>query len=471
MGDLMTDLTNSRFTRRGLLRRALGCGTAGLLGFAGAGSLSRLALAAEAPATLKDRYFVFAYFNGGWDILLGLDPRDPIAFSAGNSPLTKIHAAYELLDDDANDGTPVVSNAGVTFGPYIGDLANHGDKLAVVRGMSMDTLTHEVGRRRFITGKPPSGLQARGSSAATWFASMLGEVESIPNLSVRVESYNIDQPNFATGLKVASVPDLIRALKPQTPGLDPKLDMLVDQMLAHQASCTSAERSRTWQKAEESRGKARQMVGSGFHSLFDFQSQSPMMAELRDHYGIAATGSAALQSAEAQAATAATALKSGISRVVSFTAAVGLDTHYDEWATDQGPTQQRGFNSVARLVEDLENSEYKNSGSSWLDHTTIVGFSEFSRTALLNARGGRDHALTNACFLLGAGIKGGTAAGASSDAGLLPQPMNLATGLVDPGGEVVLPEHVIRALFHDIGVTEDIADLRADPLTAILKTP
>ena len=43
-------------------------------------------------------------------------------------------------------------------------------KICVVRGMSMETLTHEAGRRRFITGKPPSGLLARGSSGATWLA-------------------------------------------------------------------------------------------------------------------------------------------------------------------------------------------------------------------------------------------------------------------------------------------------------------
>ena len=47
----------------------------------------------------------------------------------------------------------------MTFGPYLGDLLGHASKLAVVRGISMDTLTHEVGRRRFLTG----GFQASGS--------------------------------------------------------------------------------------------------------------------------------------------------------------------------------------------------------------------------------------------------------------------------------------------------------------------
>jgi hypothetical protein len=50
-----------------------------------------------------------------------------------------------------------------------------------------------------------------------------------------------------------------------------------------------------------------------------------------------------------------------------------------------------------------------------------------------------------------------------------PTTTNLETGEPDPGGDVVRPEHVIRALFVDAGITEDVADLRVEPLRAILK--
>jgi hypothetical protein len=331
-------------------------------------------------------------------------------------------------------------------------------------------LTHEAGRRRFITGKPPTGLLARGSSAATWFASQFGEGEAIPNLSVRVESYNVDLPNYATGLKVASVPDLVRSLKKSDPMLEPKLDNQLDALLTQFSQCSAAQKSKVWKAAESSRQKARQMVSNGFESLFDFQAKTDAMAKVRDHYGIGQYGAAALQSSEAQAAMAATALTAGITRVVSIQAAAGLDTHFDEWERDQGPTQERGFNAIARLMEDLESREYYNTGSTWMDHTTIVGFSEFSRTALVNDRGGRDHSLTNACFVAGAGIKGNQFVGASSDVGMAPLPTNLDTGIAGPDGEIVYPEHIIRALFHSVGVSEDIADLRVDPLKAILKS-
>ena len=160
---------------------------------------------------------------------------------------------------------------------------------------------------------------------------------------------------------------------------------------------------------------------------------------------------------------------SGISRVAAYVANTEtLDTHYQTWATNQGAVQERGFNTVARLIEDLQATEYKGTGTSWLDHTTIIGFSEFSRTALLNDSTGRDHALTAACFLAGGGIKGGTVVGASSDVGMTPQPVNLTTGALDPGGEIPRPEHIWQALFEEVGIGAE-ADLRVAPLKAILK--
>ena len=468
----MSQNNNSRSSRRRFLQGAACTGlAAGLTSFDHFGTLANLARASEVnPGGKPDRYYVFAYFSGGWDVLLSLDPRNPVQFHNGNMLLTKIQPGYEYLNDPTNDGSPVTTSSGLTFGPYMGELLKHVDKMTVLRGMSMDTLTHEVGRRRFLTGKSPTGLLARGSSAATWLASELGVEQPIPNLSVRVESYNVDQPNYATGLKVASVPDLVRALKAADPTMDTKLDMLVDQMLVQQGQCDVAQHSPTWLKAEQSRNKAREMVTNGFDSLFDFQANTLAMETLRDHYKIAATGTAALQTPQAQAAMAATALKAGISRCVSFQAASGLDTHYDEWERDQGPTQADGFSAVSRLVDDLSSTPYYDTGESWMDHTVIIGFSEFSRTPLLNSRGGRDHHLTNSCFVMGAGIRGNHVVGASSDIGMTPTAVDLATGLSDPGGEVVRPEHLIQALFHDIDVYGDPADLRVDPLTAILKT-
>jgi uncharacterized protein (DUF1501 family) len=132
----------------------------------------------------------------------------------------------------------------------------------------------------------------------------------------------------------------------------------------------------------------------------------------------------------------------------------------------------RGFNTVARLLTDLAGRQHPFTGRSYLDHTVVVGFSEFSRTAMINQFGGRDHALTNACFLAGGGIRGGQVVGASSDVGLAPQAIHFDTGQVaeiPEEGEVIRPEAILRTLFHDAGFDDDIADLRVDPITALLR--
>ncbi|MBX2798531.1 MAG: DUF1501 domain-containing protein [Myxococcales bacterium] len=451
---------------RGASRRDLllgGLGLAGVGGFAGMPLVRHLAHAGAAG--LADRYFVFCYFSGGWDILLGLDPRDPGVFRPDLIQDTLIDPGYATLDVDGYPDPDLVDTpvAGMTLGPFARPLVPLANQLAIVRGMSMETLTHEVGRRRFITGKPPSGLLARGSSIATTLAANLGSEAPIPNLSARVESYNADQPSWSSALKVDDVDDLVRALAPGSSSSSQGERERLDALMAQTGDCRINQRSVMRTDALDLRAGAHDLVSQELDSLFAFGDNTPQMQALRDHYGIGND----LSSSGAQAAMAVTALTAGISRCVSIQAASGLDTHYDNWQDQQGPLQESGFEVVAALASDLASRPYGSSGESWLDRTVIVGFSEFSRTALLNSTGGRDHSLTNACFLLGGGVRGGQVIGASSDVGMGPRAVDLATGELVPGGEIVRPEHVHRALLSHIGVTEDVADLRVEPLSVL----
>ena len=447
---------NLNLTRRGLLRGALS-----LTGGLGAAKLMPgLSPLARASAT-HQRYYIFCYFSGGWDILLGLDPRDPRQFNNGTLRSTLIQPAYELLENSSQD--IIRAPNGLTFGPHIGELINHADRLAVLRGISMETLTHEVGRRRFLTGKAPSGLQARGSSASVWLASELGEGEAIPNLSLRVESFNQGLPSYASALRAGGVEDLLRVLSPAEVELAPLARRQLERSLEDAERCAEAGESAFLRAAAASRRKVNEMISGDYGSLFDFNR--PNFAALRDHYGFNRVSN----DPEVQVALAAQAITSGLSRCVSVQVANGLDTHFDNWSSEQGARQERGFNAIARLADDLARREYPSGdGSSWLDHTTIIGFSEFSRTPLINDRGGRDHALTNAALLLGGPIRGGQVIGASTDVGMQPSAVNPATGALDPGGEVLRPEHILQTLYSEVGLGER-PDLRVSPLQTLLR--
>ncbi len=274
--------------------------------------------------------------------------------------------------------------------------------------------------------------------------------------------------------------DLVLALSAGEPQLPTSQQVQLDALLEQFSQCNASQASPMITSAREGRQKAKEMVEAGFSSLFEFQrSGDPYMEQLREDFGISATGTATLSSPEAQGAAAVIALTSGMSRVASVRVAAGLDTHYeDNWTTEQGPNQEQGFQVVAAMMKRLQETEYKGTGASWLDHTTLIGFSEFCRSPNLNGNMGRDHSLTNACFLAGAGIKGGQIIGKSSDVGMTPTLTDLTTGLSAPAGavaddytSVVRPEHILRALMVDVGIPDDEADFRVEPLTAILKDP
>jgi hypothetical protein len=93
----MGPTNHSRVTRRGFLRGALiaGGGLAALNGF---DPLLTLANAQGNNPDGPDRYYIFAYFPGAWDVLLGLDPRDPRQFTNGNLRTTRIQPGYELVE-------------------------------------------------------------------------------------------------------------------------------------------------------------------------------------------------------------------------------------------------------------------------------------------------------------------------------------------------------------------------------------
>jgi hypothetical protein len=172
-----------------------------VLGVAGGGlllqqtSLGSAALAQ--PMSGDPKYLLVVYFAGGWDQLLALDPRpqnDPqFQVIGGRAPVTRIQPAYDLAAAEdsgvaavmtATGGTGVQTSGALSFGPAVPQtLLQHASEFAIVRGMQMDTLTHEVGRRYLITGKFPRGLVASGSSLNTQFAAQTGVRTDVPNLS------------------------------------------------------------------------------------------------------------------------------------------------------------------------------------------------------------------------------------------------------------------------------------------------
>jgi uncharacterized protein (DUF1501 family) len=424
--------------------QSLGLG-AGAFALSSAG-LPQLARAQTRPA----RNFVFCYFSGGWDTLLSLDTRDPSVFTEARVGETGIELAWDRLDADYR--TPVMAQgAPILLGPAAAAMARHGDKMCVVRGISMDTVTHEVGRRYFLTGMVPRGSAAAGSSMGTRIVSQQGDLTALPHLVSRTETYNEGEPAYASGLSVSGATDLLTALQDGPAAPRDAVRRQLDAYRARGLACDPAQLDRAGFLGliRGTQTKARALVASGVARHFQFGSTTePEMVALRSRYGFTSANQATPGS---QAALAFQALKHGVAQVVTVELADGLDTHDTNWSTDHAPTQAAGWTALSQLVADLA-SEAHPSGGSFLEHTTVVAFSEFGRTARLNNRDGRDHSLTSACMLLGAGVPHGKVVGASSDVGMNPQKIDPVTGRVDDSGVALTPTRILASVMESAGL-------------------
>ncbi|WP_224243095.1 DUF1501 domain-containing protein [Hyalangium gracile] len=446
-------------------------------GFMGATLFGGIPFRAFAQATnlaAPDRCFVFVYFNGGWDQLLAFDPRDPTEFTPERASETRILPGYNLINDSRFSAMPLVPEKGgvrsnIAFGPAVGRLSEHFDLMTVVRGINMTTLGHDVGFRYFLTGKRPIGSAARGSSTATEIVGQFKPAVPIPSVAYNIESYNDRYPGFANSLRVSRTEDMLLTLSPSPTALDSELEKQLVDFRGQPISCEAAAYGArgVGTTYENSRDQMQAVLSNKLDQSFRFESPTdPYAAEVRQRYNLPTTkpGNGYDSTEAGRAALVATALKKGISQCVSINLTGGLDTHFGTQLTHAN-NQRRGFDALALLVDDLRASPHP-AGGNFMDHTTIMVFSEFSRTPLINASGGRDHHLSNSCLLMGAGVRHNYVYGASGDIGMSPGTFDLRTGQATPTGENILPEHVIATVLASAKL--DYSITRVSPLQPIL---
>lgn len=434
---------------------------------------------------------VMCEFANGWDTLYSLDPRNHQLFS---DPAGGIYTGFDMVTDPLtmaaisdSGGTGIVkpsADCNIEFGPAIGKLANHYKDLCVVRAMHMGTLTHEVGRRYFLTGKFPRGLAASGSSLETWWAAASGHIDGfqIPNLVAGgAETYNEGLTPNASGLRVPSYAEMLAVLRPLNASLatDGKVteaaatfhhgDYCIHDQLDAAGQVTN--HLSAWESAQS-------LANGGLWKHFDFKANPPKGSPLEALYGtfnVDPKNPAAMLAGKprGQAALAAQALVNGISQVVLLRLVNLTDAHFDDdWPSNHPANQRLGFDAVSELITYLKETHDKNDRPFW-DRTTLVCFSEFARTPKINPQGGRDHHLASSCLVAGAGIKGNTFIGATKDSNYDVRPLNLETGIPDDEmGTVIKPSDVHATVLAAAGLPySHISNQSPKLIKAMLKNP
>jgi hypothetical protein len=312
-----------------------------------------------------------------------------------------------------------------------------------------------------------------------------------------VETYNEGLPAFASGLSINQASDLQTVLQPLGPSVGAPASA---QAAIAQAVSDFEAQDDCWEVAlnglgsvdtyRASRLNALSMVQSNLAGLFSFYATNtnPFVQQLFTAFGLDPTSPqfyGQINGAIGQALIAAQAItprpvKSGgstvmrsVSNCVSIPLAQGIDTHDTTWTTVQGNAQRQGFDALGRLINYLQQtSDPLLPGHSLWERTQIMGFSEFTRTPNINARGGRDHHLFSSCLLAGQGIKGGQVIGATSDDQFLGLPIDLNSGSTTGGTYSPRPPDIHATFLHAAGLDySNLFNQQPVLIPAILSNP
>jgi len=422
----------------------------GLLG--GAFSLPLLrALASPKAAPAEDEFFIFVHGNGGWDVTLWADPRnekkgivDPA--STANTDTGPIRLWKDApLDDDVRSFQIVQpSGCKIPFGPGIGRLVEHADRLCLVNGLAMNTVSHPDGTAYSATGRHLVGGRVVASSLDTMIANELGRDRTFPVVSVSFPSSFVGDglDRRVVPLRVGSINAITRVLS-RAEKWETSVDRDAVTALLSQEARDLASRS---QHPDVLDGLAvqydalRKMLGGEAQAVF--APQALRTAQPGFDYKARYVGNSVIN-----AAFAVEAMKRNLVRCVGFSLG-GFDTHATNYK-NQAAIQQDVFDCLADLLRALDAAPHPTRvGKKLSEHTHIVVMSEFCRTPQINVNGGRDHYPNNSALVISPRFKGNFVFGKSDLEQLLPAQAKAFAA----GPRAIAPPDLLSTLLSAFGI-------------------
>ena len=399
----------------------------------------------------EDEFFIFIHASGGWDVTLWSDPRneakglvDPASTSSVTITGIKrwVNAALDGSDSTFQLVQPPGSN--IVFGPSIGDLGDLFDRVLVINGIAMNTVSHPDGTVFSATGRHLAGGRVPASSIDTMMGNEFGREQLFPVISARFPSSFVGDKldRRAMPLVVDTIGSVGKVLSRSTSYTSVADRDAVTAMLSQEASdlAAIAHDPTVWNGMAIQLESLRQMLGSSLKDVFDankLQTAQPGFAYKGQFQG----GNAV------NAAFAIEAMKRNIVRCVSFQLG-GLDTHNGNYK-DHPMIQQELFDIIAALVRQLDATPHPNKMSDKLsDHTHILVVSEFCRTPQINISGGRDHYPNNSAIVISPKFKANTTFGSSDPEQLLPA---VAKKFID-GERAISPPDILATFVSAFGI-------------------
>ncbi|HVL13366.1 MAG TPA: DUF1501 domain-containing protein [Gemmata sp.] len=364
------------------------------------GWLGRLATAAEANKTKPKRSCILLWMNGGpstidlWDLKPGHENGGP----------------YKEIQTSA---------PGLKIGEHLPKMAKHGDRLAVLRGMSTKEGDHARGTYLMRTGQLPGAAGIQYPSVGALVSKELGDPKAeLPNFISIAPQRFFSQEAFGPGFlgpvhAPLVVGDNQNFANPQGNGIDQLLRVAdldppksideasaavrLDLLREMQEDFAAARPGQMAKSHAAAYDRAIRLMQSAGGKVFDLTEEKD---DVRDKYGRNLFGQGCLLARRL------------VERGVPF-----VEVTLGNW-----DTHGNNFDQVKNLCGTLDAAwgtlmdDLKDRGL--LDTTTIVWMGEFGRTPKINQGRGRDH-YPNAwsTVLAGGGLKGGQAVGKTSKDG------------------------------------------------------
>lgn len=389
---------------------------------AGLGLLSPARRLVAAPALPTPKRLVMILAQGGWDTTYALDPKEP---PGADVPAGAIRR-FGNLDVFTDASRPNVTSY----------FTKYADRTAVVRGISVSSVAHQECLKRMATGTRNETNPDMGAIVAHDNGNDL----PLPYLILGDTAYT--GPFAVSAGRVGATNQIIALLDPaqayQTNGRAPFVTTNAeDAILQKYADATVS-------RLHATRGA----LGYNKKRVDDFAEgirRGKQLQGVRDGFG---TRGRTLGLGN-QVQLALDALQRDISQAVMLNTRLGWDTHDNN--VEQAAFHETAFGGLTLLLDGLASRPGRQSGTTMLDDTVVVMFSEFARTPKLNAQVGKDHWPVTSALVAGGGVKGGRGYGAST-AGIEAAKVDFATGERSASGRTVTSSHFVAGVLKLCGV-------------------
>jgi len=390
-----------------------------------------------AAATPSDEFFIFIHAAGGWDVTLWADPRnerkglvEPASTdNTETGPITRWKPAK--LDGDT-DTFQILGDAKQPLGPGIGDLYDLRDRLTIVNGLAMNTVSHPDGTAFSATGRHLAGGRPPASSIDVAIANELGTLQLLPDVAIQFPASYVGEhlDRRAIPLRVPSAATIAKSLARSDIYLADADRAAITALLsdeAHELAGRSVYPETYARLASQEEAQPR-LLSNELKAAF---TQPALQTAYPDFdYKGKQLGNGALG-----AAFAIEAMKRNLVRCVGF-ALGGLDTHNQNYK-QHAHTLQELFGTIAKLVAKLDATPHPTRASTKLsERTHILVFSDFCRTPQINLTGGRDHYPNNSALVISPRFVGGRTFGQTDRDQLL------------PAGPPLAPPDLLATLLH-----------------------